>query len=96
MNSQKTESRVHIIVSGIVQGVFFRAKTKEAADRLKVSGWAKNKKDGTVEIIAEGNKDSVDHLVKWCRLGPQGAVVKDLKLTEEEYRGEFNSFNIIY
>ena len=95
MNSQKTESRVHIIVSGNVQGVFFRAKTKEAADRLKVSGWVKNKMDGTVEIIAEGNKDSVDRLIQWCRLGPQGAVVEDLKLTREKYRGEFISFNII-
>lgn len=96
MNSQKTESRVHIIVSGIVQGVFFRTKTKEAADRLKISGWAKNKKDGTVEIIAEGDKDSVDRLIQWCRQGPRGALVEDLKLTREEYRGEFNSFNIIY
>ena len=96
MNSQKTESRVHIIVSGSVQGVFFRAKTKEAADGLKVSGWVKNNMDGTVEIIAEGDKDSVDRLTQWCRLGPQGAVVKDLKLTGEEYRGEFNSFNIVY
>ncbi len=96
MNSQKTESRAHIIVSGIVQGVFFRAKTKEAADRLKVSGWVKNKMDGTVEIIAEGDKDSVDRLIQWCRQGPRGALVEDLKLTREEYRGEFNSFNINY
>ena len=96
MNSQKTESRVHIIVSGIVQGVFFRAKTKEEADRLKVFGWVKNSIDGSVEIMAEGDEVSLDRLAQWCRKGPQGAVVENLKLTEEEYRGEFDSFNIIF
>ena len=94
--SPKPDVRVHVIVTGIVQGVFFRANTKSEADRLGVFGWVRNRIDGTVEITAEGKKDITDRLIEWCRKGPQGSVVKNVELKWEEFKGEFKSFNIIY
>lgn len=94
--SPKPDVRVHIIVNGIVQGVFFRTNTKSEADRLGVSGWVRNRVDGTVEITAEGKKEIIERFIQWCRQGPPGAVVKNLELNQEEYKGEFKSFNIAY
>ncbi len=94
--SPKPDSRVRIIVSGIVQEVFFRANTKSEADRLGVCGWVRNMMDGTVEISAEGKKDNIDRFIQWCRKGPPGAVVKHVEINREEFKGEFKSFNIVY
>ncbi len=93
--SPKPDIRVHVIVSGSVQGVFFRANTKSEADRLEVCGWARNRMDGTVEITAEGKKDNIDRFIQWCRKGPPGAVVKNVELNREEFKDEFKSFNIV-
>lgn len=92
----KSDIRAHITVSGIVQGVFFRATTQSEATRLRVSGWVRNKHDGTVEITAEGKKERVEKLIQWCHQGPPGAVVENIKLTREEYKGEFDSFTVMY
>ncbi len=94
--SPKPDIRIHVIVSGIVQGVFFRANTKSEADRLEVYGWVRNMVDGTVEILAEGKEDNMDRFIQWCRKGPPGADVKNLELNKEEFKGEFKSFNIAY
>tara|TARA_B100000959_G_scaffold263989_1_gene303932 strand:+ start:2092 stop:2406 length:315 start_codon:yes stop_codon:yes gene_type:complete len=94
--SPKPDMRIHVIVSGIVQGVFFRANTKSEADRLGVYGWVRNMMDGTVEIIAEGKEDNIDRFIQWCRKGPPGADVKNLELNREEFKGEFKSFNVAY
>lgn len=94
--SPKLDVRVHIVVSGIVQGVFFRANTKSEADRLGVHGWVRNRMDGTVEITAEGEKDIIEWFIQWCRQGPPGAVVKNVELNQEEHKDEFKSFNIAY
>lgn len=94
--SPNPNARVHVIVSGIVQGVFFRANTKSEADRLGVSGWVRNRVDGTVEITAEGKKEIIERFIQWCRKGPPGAVVKNMELNREEHKGEFKSFNISY
>lgn len=94
--SPKPDIRVHVIVSGIVQGVFFRSNTKSEADRLGVCGWVRNRIDGTVEITAEGKKDNMDRFIQWCRKGPAGAVVKNVELNREEFKSEFKSFNIAY
>lgn len=88
--------RIHIVVSGIVQGVFFRSNTKSTADRLGVLGWVRNKHDGTVEIMAEGEKGDMERFIQWCRQGPPGSAVKDVKMDQDEYRGEFQSFDIQY
>ena len=62
--------RAHLIISGRVQGVFYRMETKSAADRFGVSGWVRNRRDGRVEALVEGEKQQVDALIQWCRKGP--------------------------
>lgn len=94
--SPKPDIRAHIIVSGIVQGVFFRTNTKSEADLLGVYGWVRNNSDGTVEILAEGKKDNIEQFIRWCHKGPPGAVVKNVKLTWEEYQADFKSFDVVY
>ena len=88
--------RAHVIVSGRVQGVFFRAETQEEAKELGVFGWVKNLAEGRVEAVFEGEKPKVEQLVKWAESGPPGAVVNDLNVVWEEYQGEFNGFEIRY
>ena len=61
---------VHMFVHGRVQGVFYRAKTQKVAEGLGLTGWVKNCRDGSVEIHAEGNKEKLEELIKWCRNGP--------------------------
>jgi len=76
--------------------VFFRYSTCEEADRLGVRGWVKNKRDGNVEVVAEGPAKAVDELIRWCHHGPSGARVTNVKMTEEPYAGEFSSFDVKY
>jgi acylphosphatase len=94
VNNEK--ARAHILVSGKVQGVFFRENTRKQAEKLGVSGWVKNLQDGRVEAVFEGNKDNVEKLVKWAKKGPIWANVKDLDVDWENYKGEFNTFEIRY
>lgn len=89
-------ARAHIIVSGIVQGVFFRANTRNQAQMLGVKGWVRNKHDGTVEITAEGDKEKVERLITWCYKGPPGAVVNDVTVKRDDYKGEFKDFSVRY
>ena len=70
----------HIIVHGRVQGVWFRAGTKERADELGLFGWVKNKSEGTVEIHAEGEKLQLEDFILWCRKGTPAANVTSLNL----------------
>jgi len=88
--------RVHLIIEGRVQGVWFRESTKRKALSLGVYGWVRNLPDGTVEVVAEGDEDKVRELVKWCHKGPPAAKVTNVKVEEEEYLGEFSSFDVIY
>jgi len=88
--------RAHIIVSGQVQGVFFRAKTQQTAEELGLTGWVKNLSDGRVEAVFEGEKPQVEQMLKWAKSGPRGASVRDLELTWEDFKGEFSSFDIKY
>ena len=88
--------RAHIFVSGRVQGVFFREKTKKTAEKLKVTGWVKNLRDGRVEAIFEGEKDKVEKMVDWARKGPFWAKVDSLELVYDDYVGECQEFEIRY
>jgi acylphosphatase len=87
---------VRAIISGRVQGVFFRMETRKAAQRIGVSGWVKNKEDGTVEALFEGEKERVDSVLKWCRKGPPLSEVEKVSLSREEFTGNYNSFDITY
>ena len=88
--------RAHAIISGRVQGVFFRMETKRAADRIGVYGWVRNLRDGTVDAIFEGNQDQVDTILAWCKEGPPNAQVSDVKLDWQDYSGEFSGFDISF
>ncbi len=89
-------SRIHLFISGRVQGVFFRAHTKEVAQNLGLVGWVKNLEDGRVEIIAEGKETDLQKLTEWCWQGPTGARVDDIEIIYEEPTNEFRSFEIKY
>lgn len=86
--------RVHVHVSGIVQGVFFRYHTQEKASELGVNGWVRNLPDGRVEAVFEGEDAAVDHMVAFCRKGPPSAHVTKVEVHEETWTGEFKSFNM--
>lgn len=87
--------RAQVIVMGKVQGVFFRQSAKDKAIELGVTGWVKNKKDGSVEAVFEGRKEDIDEMIKWCWKGPEYADVKDVKLIPDEFTGEFSGFAIL-
>ena len=92
----ETKSRRQVIIRGRVQGVFFRMETQRAAERHGVFGWVKNRADGTVEAVFEGEKEKVDAVIDWCRRGPRHADVKGVDIHEENYTGEFNDFSITH
>jgi acylphosphatase len=80
--------RAHVVVSGRVQGVFFRSDARDRARSLQVAGWIRNVPDGTVEAVFEGEAERVESMVKWCRRGPSGAQVESVDVSREEPRGE--------
>lgn len=88
--------RAHIFVSGRVQGVFYREKTKKKSEKLGVTGWVKNLSDGRVEAIFEGDKDMVEDMVNWARKGPIWAKIEALDIVWEDFTGQFNNFEIRY
>jgi acylphosphatase len=90
------KTRVHLLISGKVQGVFFRAATKREADSLGVKGWARNLQDGKVEAVFEGEEDVVKMLIDFCKHGPSRAVVSNVDVTREDYKGEFKAFRVEY
>lgn len=81
-------------IDGRVQGVFFRASTMDQAMRLGLKGWVRNCPDGSVEVVAEGQKKSIDDLVAWCHHGPPGARVGNVALQWEDWKNEFQNFRI--
>lgn len=88
--------RAHMLISGRVQGVFFRSETQDEARRYGLTGWVRNLPDGRVEAVFEGEKDKVDVLIEFCRRGPPGARVTRVEVTWSDYTGEFKSFSIRY
>ncbi len=74
----------HVLVSGKVQGVWFRESTREAAERFGVSGWVRNLPDGRVEVMAAGPPDAVDRLVQWCHHGPSKARVDAVEVADTD------------
>jgi acylphosphatase len=82
--------RRHLIVRGRVQGVAFRASTRQQAQRLGVDGWVRNRADGTVEAVLEGPADAVERLEAWCHQGPDWAQVAHVEAGDapaQELRG---------
>lgn len=88
--------RAHAIITGRVQGVFFRLETQRAASNHDVSGWVRNKPDGTVEAIFEGDETDVKSILAWCHQGPPNARVDNVEVTWQDYAGEFSKFEVTY
>ena len=88
--------RAHAIITGIVQGVFFRMETRRAAEMHGVSGWVRNQRDGSVEAVFEGDREKVDAVIGWCQKGPPRASVNDVKVQWQDYTGEYGGFEITY
>ncbi len=86
--------RVHLFISGRVQGVFFRSNTRDKAMGLGLTGWVKNLEDGRVEAVFEGEQENIKKMVEWCRKGPNYSDVKDVQVISEKYTGEFKDFSI--
>ena len=82
-----THARVRVEVEGRVQGVWFRESTRRAAEELGVSGWVRNRPDGSVEAVFEGDDRAIAQAVAWARSGPPHAVVTSLRETAEEPEG---------
>lgn len=79
--------RAHVFISGRVQGVGFRASTRREATRRDVDGWVKNRPDGRVEAVFEGEASAVEAMVSWCESGPRTARVEDISVEYEEPSG---------
>ncbi|MFC7210253.1 acylphosphatase [Natronoarchaeum sp. GCM10025321] len=90
-----TRTRAHVFVSGRVQGVFYRATTKETAESNAVDGWVRNLDDGRVEAVFEGPEEAIEEMVEWCHTGSPAATVEDVDVEYEEPQGE-DGFRIRY
>ena len=87
--------QVQLFVRGRVQGVYFRASTQREARRLGLTGWVKNRPDGSVEIVAEGEEVSIRELYGWAQKGPSAARVDRVETRWRSYTGEFPDFRIV-
>lgn len=87
--------QVHLLVRGRVQGVYFRASTQREARRLGLTGWVKNRLDGFVEILAEGEEDCLKDVIGWANRGPSAARVERVDVRWRSFTGEFSDFRIV-
>ena len=81
-------TRAHVFVSGTVQGVYYRANTRDRARNLGVDGWVKNLPDGRVEAVFEGEEEAVASMIEWCHEGSPAARVEDVEVEYEDPEGE--------
>ncbi len=89
------KKRIRLLISGRVQRVFFRDSAKRKALALGICGWVKNREDGGVEILIEGEDRIIDDMINWSKKGPVLARVDGIEIIEEGYSGEFKDFKII-
>jgi len=90
------KARAHLLISGSVQGVFYRSFTEDIAHSLGLKGWVKNCSDGKVEAVFEGNKENIEKAISSCYKGPPAARVTNIAVRWENFKGEFDIFSIRY
>lgn len=73
--------RIHLVIKGRVQGVYYRKSATAQAIRLRLSGWVRNRNDGTVELVAEGSRADLQHLIDWCWTGPRLSRVTEIEVS---------------
>jgi len=86
--------RARVIISGKVQGVYYRWATLQEATARGVTGWVRNNPDGTVEAVFEGEGSAVQDLINWCHRGPDAARVDRVEVVWDTYTGEYKDFSI--
>jgi acylphosphatase len=86
--------QVHLFVRGRVQGVFFRASAQREARRLGLTGWVKNRPDGAIEVLAEGEEEEIKELIGWAHKGPSAARVDSVDVRWRSYTGQHADFRI--
>ena len=84
----------HLVIHGRVQGVYFRDSMRQLARRNGVTGWVRNRSDGSVEAIVQGKLDAVETIIKWAHRGPDAAKVIGVHI--EEAQGQFDSFDLLF
>lgn len=87
--------QVQLFVRGRVQGVYFRASTQREAKRLGLTGWVKNRNDGAVEVLAEGEEDGLKDLIAWANRGPSAARVERVDVRWRSFSGDYPDFRIL-
>lgn len=90
-----SKRRVRLEIYGVVQGVFFRASTRDRARQLGLTGWVRNRGDGSVEALVEGKSDDIGRLIDWANQGPPQAKVDRVDVEEQEFVGEFERFDVM-
>jgi acylphosphatase len=87
---------VRIVIRGLVQGVLFRRGIAEVARRTGITGWVRNLPDGRVESAAEGEREMLEELVRFCQIGPPGARVSGVEVEWSDFKGEFRGFKVTW
>jgi acylphosphatase len=87
-------TRADVLISGEVQGVFYRASAQQEAMRLGLVGEVRNLPDGRVEVVVEGPRERIEELVEWCKRGPPAAVVEHVGVRWSKAQGEFRTFMV--
>jgi len=90
------KARISLKINGRVQGVFFRVEIKKQAERLGLFGWVRNNNDGSVECLIEGDKEKLEKLINWCKIGSDSAKVDEVKIKWLPWKGEYKSIEIIF
>jgi len=90
------KTNVHVIMSGRVQGVWFRATTKQKAEQLGLKGWVRNTHDGCVEAVFEGEENLVKQMIDWCRRGSPLANIENVEVKNQDVTNSFDDFSIKY
>ncbi len=89
------KSASKIVVSGTVQGLFFKNFTKEHADKLKLKGFVRGLESGDIEVIVEGDKENISQLVEILRKGPQYSQIRNIKVEERKWSGDLKEFKVL-
>jgi acylphosphatase len=95
MDAKAKLTTIQLVVSGKVQGVFFRSSLKSVADELSVTGWTRNLVDGTVEALLQGNENQVRKVIDWCQVGPRNARVNSVKETPVDEPRIYRNFVVL-
>jgi acylphosphatase len=90
------KARVHVLIQGRVQGVFFRASTRDEARARGLTGWVRNRPDGRVEAVFEGDKRLVDNMLTWCHQGPPYSYVDRVEVEWQAALGDLTDFRVVY